>query len=184
MLAGLILRRIFAHNQENFTAGAQHPIIPVIAVGRGGSERFRAKILRTEARLLNGQGGRKYDLGAMLVTQQPGSMIIRTIEPGRQLVLLSTCYPRATPARWGKFNSHYSDDVLAHLIGEPIPGNCFMWSAPHQPFVLPVRIRSFGSGPTEKNINASAGSPTGYRTSGHNKSSRRFQVRWSASKMG
>ena len=37
----------------------------------------------------------------------------------------------------------YSDDVLAHLIGEPIRGNCYMWSAPHQPFVLPVRVRSF-----------------------------------------
>jgi hypothetical protein len=43
----------------------------------------------------------------------------------------------------GKYNSHYSDDVLAHIIGEPIPGNCYMWSAPHQPFVLPVRVRSF-----------------------------------------
>ena len=43
----------------------------------------------------------------------------------------------------GKYNSHFSDDILAHLIGEPIPGNCFMWSAPKQPFVLPVRIRSF-----------------------------------------
>ena len=44
----------------------------------------------------------------------------------------------------GKYNSHYSSDVLAHLIAEPIPGNCYMWSAPHQPFVLPVRLRDFG----------------------------------------
>jgi hypothetical protein len=43
----------------------------------------------------------------------------------------------------GKFNAHYSNDILAHLIGEPISGNCYMWSAPNQPFVLPVRIRSF-----------------------------------------
>lgn len=43
----------------------------------------------------------------------------------------------------GKYNAHFSDDVLAHLIGEPISGNSFMWSAPKQPFVLPVRIRSF-----------------------------------------
>ena len=43
----------------------------------------------------------------------------------------------------GKHNSHFSNDVLAHLIGEPIVGNCFVWSAPHQPFVLPARIRSF-----------------------------------------
>jgi len=45
----------------------------------------------------------------------------------------------------GKYNSHYSSDILAHLIAEPITGNCFMWSAPHQPFVLPVRLRDFGA---------------------------------------
>jgi uncharacterized protein len=56
----------------------------------------------------------------------------------------------------GKYNSHYSEDVLAHLIGEPIPGNCFMWSAPHQPFVLPVRVRSFEEA-YRKNINAAPG---------------------------
>lgn len=33
--------------------------------------------------------------------------------------------------------------MLSHLIAEPIPGNCYMWSAPLQPFVLPVRVRSF-----------------------------------------
>lgn len=44
----------------------------------------------------------------------------------------------------GKYNSHYSSDILAHLIAEPIPGNCYMWSAPHQPFVLPIRLRDFG----------------------------------------
>ncbi len=43
----------------------------------------------------------------------------------------------------GKYNSHYSHDILAHLIGEPIQGNCYMWSAPKQPFVFPVRIRRF-----------------------------------------
>jgi hypothetical protein len=43
----------------------------------------------------------------------------------------------------GKYNAHYSHDIIAHLIGEPIQGNCYMWSAPKQPFVLPVRIRDF-----------------------------------------
>jgi len=43
----------------------------------------------------------------------------------------------------GKYNSHFSHDVLSHIIGEPIPGNCYMWSAPKQPFVLPVRVRNF-----------------------------------------
>ena len=30
------------------------------------------------------------------------------------------------------------------IRSEPIPGNCYFWSAPDQPFVLPVRVREFG----------------------------------------
>src|SRR5690606_27953551 len=48
-------------------------------------------------------------------------------------------------ATLGKYNSHFSHDILAHLISEPITGNCYMWSAPKQPFVLPVRVRDFES---------------------------------------
>jgi len=33
----------------------------------------------------------------------------------------------------GKYNSHFSNDILAHFIAEPIPGNCFMWSACYAP---------------------------------------------------
>jgi hypothetical protein len=87
--------------------------------------------------------GRKYDLGAVLVTQQPGSMASELLSQADNWFcfhLLSEVDARTL----GKHNAHFSDDILAHLIGEPIPGNCYMWSAPHQPFVLPVRIRDFG----------------------------------------
>src|SRR5439155_5400687 len=40
-------------------------------------------------------------------------------------------------------NAHFSDDVLAALLNEPIPGNAYFWSAPHQPFVLPLKVSSF-----------------------------------------
>jgi hypothetical protein len=86
--------------------------------------------------------GRKYDLGGILITQQPGSMAPELLSQADNWFcfhLLS----EGDAGTLGKYNSHYSDDVLAHLIGEPIRGNCYMWSAPHQPFVLPVRIRSF-----------------------------------------
>ena len=86
--------------------------------------------------------GRKYDLGAILVTQQPGSMASELLSQADNWFcfhLLS----EGDASTLGRHNSHFSDDVLAHLIGEPIPGNCYMWSAPLQPFVLPVRVRSF-----------------------------------------
>lgn len=155
MLAGLILRRIFAHNQENFTAGAQHPIIPVIAAIEEAQSVLGRNLEEGSPYVEWVKEGRKYDLGAILVTQQPGSMSSELLSQADNWFcfhLLS----EGDAGTLGKYNSHYSEDVLAHLIGEPIPGNCFMWSAPHQPFVLPVRVRSFEELYRE-NINAAPG---------------------------
>ncbi len=142
MLAGLILRRIFAHNQENFTAGAQHPIIPAVSVIEEAQSVLGRNLDEGSPFVEWVKEGRKYDLGAILVTQQPGAMSPELLSQADNWFcfhLLS----EGDAGTLGKYNSHYSEDVLAHLIGEPIPGNCFMWSAPHQPFVLPVRVRSF-----------------------------------------
>ena len=86
--------------------------------------------------------GRKYDLGAVLVTQQPGALsgqLLSQTDNWFCFHLLS----QGDAAILGKYNSHFSNDILAHMVAEPIIGNCYMWSAPHQPFVLPVRIREF-----------------------------------------
>lgn len=139
-IAGLILRRIFSHNQENFTGG-QAPI-PVVAVIEEAQSVLGRNLEESSPFVEWVKEGRKYDLGAILVTQQPGSLapeLLSQSDNWFSFHLLS----EGDAGVLGKYNSHYSDDILAHLIGEPIPGNCFMWSAPHQPFVLPVRVRSF-----------------------------------------
>jgi uncharacterized protein len=142
MLAGLVLRRIFAHNQENFTAGATHPVIPVVTVIEEAQSVLGRHVDEGSPFVEWVKEGRKYDLGAILVTQQPGSMAPELLSQADNWFcfhLLSG----GDAETLGKYNAHYSEDVLAHLVGEPIAGNCFMWSAPHQPFVLPVRVRSF-----------------------------------------
>ena len=152
MLAGLVLRRIFSHNQENFTGG--HPIIPAVAIVEEAQSVLGRNLDDTSPYVEWVKEGRKYDLGAMLVTQQPGSMapeIMSQADNWFCFHLLS----EGDAIILGKYNSHYSSDVLAHLIAEPITGNCFMWSAPHQPFVLPVRLRDFGA-IYKGNIKASA----------------------------
>ena len=40
-------------------------------------------------------------------------------------------------------NAHFSDDILASILNEPIKGTCFFWSAPDQLFMLPARILNF-----------------------------------------
>ncbi|HVP77855.1 MAG TPA: DUF87 domain-containing protein [Thermodesulfobacteriota bacterium] len=139
-IAGLILRRIFSHNQENFTGG-QAPI-PVVTVIEEAQSVLGRSLEESSPFVEWVKEGRKYDLGAILVTQQPGAMAPELLSQADNWFcfhLLS----EGDAGVLGKYNSHYSDDILAHLIGEPIPGNCFMWSAPLQPFVLPVRVRSF-----------------------------------------
>lgn len=140
MLSGLLMRRIFSHNQENFTGG--QVIIPVVVVLEEAQSVLGRRLEESSPFVEWVKEGRKYDLGAILITQQPGSMAPELLSQADNWFcfhLLS----EGDAGTLGKYNSHFSDDVLAHLIGEPIPGNCFMWSAPHQPFVLPVRIRSF-----------------------------------------
>jgi len=139
-IAGLLMRRIFNFNQENFTGGSS-PIPVNVIIEEAQS--VLGKTLEESSPFVEWvKEGRKYDLGAILVTQQPGSMapeIMSQSDNWFTFHLLS----EGDASTLGRYNSHYSHDVLAHIIGEPIPGNCYMWSAPKQPFVLPVRIRSF-----------------------------------------
>jgi len=140
MLSGLMLRRIFSHNQENFTGGQS--VIPVITVIEEAQSVLGRQLDDSSPFVEWVKEGRKYDLGAILITQQPGSIapeILSQADNWFCFHLLS----EGDAGTLGKYNSHFSDDILAHLIAEPIPGNCFMWSAPHQPFVLPVRVRNF-----------------------------------------
>ncbi len=139
-IAGLLMRRIFAFNQENFTGGL--PPIPVISIIEEAQSVLGKNLDETSPFVEWVKEGRKYDLGAILVTQQPGSMAPELLSQADNWFcfhLLS----EGDAGTLGRYNSHFSDDILAHLIGEPIPGNCYMWSAPKQPFVLPVRVRNF-----------------------------------------
>lgn len=139
-IAGLLMRKIFSYNQENFTGGVAP--IPVISIIEEAQSVLGRNLEETSPFVEWVKEGRKYDLGAILVTQQPGSLAPELLSQADNWFcfhLLS----EGDAGTLGKYNSHFSHDILAHLIGEPIPGNCYMWSAPKQPFVLPVRIRNF-----------------------------------------
>lgn len=139
-IAGLLMRKIFNFNQENFTGG-ESPI-PVNIIIEEAQSVLGKRLEESSPFVEWVKEGRKYDLGAILVTQQPGSMapeILSQADNWFSFHLLS----EGDASTLGKYNSHYSHDILAHIIGEPIQGNCYIWSAPKQPFVLPVRIRSF-----------------------------------------
>jgi DNA helicase HerA-like ATPase len=72
-LSGLILRQIFNHNQEQFTE-AEPKTIPTIAVIEEAQSVLNDRASAGEPYIEWVKEGRKYDLGAVLITQQPGSI--------------------------------------------------------------------------------------------------------------
>jgi len=141
-ISGLLMNAIFNNNQASFTSPERAGMMPVIAVIEE-AQNVLGKSAAEESPFVRWvKEGRKYHLGAVLVTQQPGSISPELLSQGDNFFafhLLS-----AHDLKTLQFhNAHFSDDVLAHLLNEPIRGNAYFWSAPHQPFVLPARIRSF-----------------------------------------
>lgn len=143
VLSGLILRRIFDHNQEEFTK-AQPQTIPVIAVveeaqavlGTSGSSGEGPYIVWVKE-------GRKYDLGAVLITQQPGSISSEILSQGDNWFifhLLSASDLKSIKSA----NAHFSDDILSSLLNEPIPGHGVFWSSVGgKSYPIPIRVLSF-----------------------------------------
>jgi|Deesub1362B_J571_1020462.scaffolds.fasta_scaffold00217_46 hypothetical protein len=141
-ISALILNEIFVNNVENFTVGASGEIIKVVSVLEEAQTVLSPSMSDTSPFVRWAKEGRKYDLGGIFVTQQPGSISHEILSQGDNFFvfhLLSESDLKALK----KANAHYSDDILASVLNEPIKGNCYMWSAPDQPFVLPVKITNF-----------------------------------------
>jgi hypothetical protein len=88
--------------------------------------------------------GRKYGLGSILVTQQPSSIATQIISQGDNFFVLHLLN-EVDLQTLKRHNAYFSDEILGFIRSEPIPGNCFFWSAPSQPFVLPARVCNFES---------------------------------------
>lgn len=148
-ISGLLLKSIFDHNQRTFTASeGGRGIIPTIAVLEEAQSVLGRRASDDSPFVQWAKEGRKYGLGAVMVTQQPGSMAPELLSQGDNFFafhLLSANDLRTLQ----QHNAHFSNDILASILNEPIKGNCFFWSAPDQPFVLSARILNFDTARTD-----------------------------------
>lgn len=144
ILSGIILRRIFDRNQEQFTE-ANPRTIPTIAVVEEAQSVLGDRDGASEPYVSWIKEGRKYDLGALLVTQQPGSIPVEILSQGDNwfvIHLLSS----ADLVTLKRANSHFSDDLLSSLLNEPIPGQGLFWSSVGgKPYPISLRAESFES---------------------------------------
>jgi hypothetical protein len=141
ILSGLILQRVFDRNQDEFTK-ADPETIPTLAVveeaqtvlGGGGSEGPYVAWVKE---------GRKYDLGAILITQQPGSISHEILSQGDNWFIFHLL-SAGDLMSVKKANAHFSDDLLSTLLNEPIPGHGVFWSsAGGKSYPIPLRVLSF-----------------------------------------
>lgn len=143
ILSGLLLQRVFDHNQEEFTKAVPETI-PTLAVveeaqsvlgsgGGGGEGPYVAWV----------KEGRKYDLGAVLITQQPGSISHEILSQGDNWFIFHLL-SAGDLMSVKKVNAHFSDDILSTLLNEPIPGHGVFWSsAGGKSYPIPLRVLSF-----------------------------------------
>ena len=127
-LAGVILQRIFEHNQAEFTRKDSRSV-PTIAVIEEAQSVLGSSAGQGEGPFVAWvKEGRKYDLGAVLVTQQPGSIPAEILSQGDNWFIFHLLAEGDLRALQ-KANAHFSDDLLSSLLNEPLPGHGVFWSS-------------------------------------------------------
>ncbi|WP_431987788.1 ATP-binding protein [Streptomyces parvulus] len=147
-LAGVILGDIFEHNQNQFTE-AEPKSIPTIAVIEEAQSVLGGSSQSEDGPFVSWvKEGRKYDLGALLITQQPGSLPQELLSQGDNFFVFHLL-SQGDLLSLKKANAHFSEDLLATLLNEPLVGNGIYWSsAPgtdrhSRPYPVSVRVLSF-----------------------------------------
>lgn len=147
-LAGILLSEIFEHNQAEFTE-ANPRTIPTIAVIEEAQSVLGASGNREDGPFVSWvKEGRKYDLGALLITQQPGSIPSELVSQGDNFFVFHLL-AESDLSSLKRANAHFSGDLLAALLNEPLVGHGVFWSsapgtdAHAKPYPLSVRVLDF-----------------------------------------
>ena len=142
ILAGIILRRLFDRNQEEFTKAVPRTI-PTIAVIEEAQAVLNERAAAADPYLAWVKEGRKYDLGALLITQQPGSIPHEILSQGDNWFIFHLL-SAGDLASAKRANAHFSDDLLSSLLNEPLPGQGVFWSSVNEkPYPVSLRALLF-----------------------------------------
>jgi len=143
-ISGMTLHRIFSHNRRHFTDAAGS-VVRCLAVMEEAQTVLGDRQLDDRNIFVRWvKEGRKYGLGSVMVTQQPGAISDQIISQGDNFFVLHLLND-SDLRTLNRHNAYFSEDILSFIRNEPIRGNCFFWSAPDQPFVLPARVADFVS---------------------------------------
>lgn len=143
LTSSIIIKNIFDENKDNF-------------IKHGGNTLTKATFVLEEAHaVLSDPGhmsapsafvelakeGRKYGLGGIFITQQPGSIPLEIVSQGDNFFVFHLLSKKDLTSL-SNANAHYSDDIITQILSEPIRGKSYMWTS-HQPFVIPISVVNF-----------------------------------------
>jgi DNA helicase HerA-like ATPase len=141
-IAAVALERIFSYNQYHITT--QQSTIPVIAVFEEAQNVLNKKAVESGDSIFVrwAKEGRKYNLGLIYITQQPGAIAEEIVSQTDNFFVMHLLSKGDVDALVHA-NRHYGG-VIAHFLGtETVIGNAYIYSAPYQPFVFPAHIWEF-----------------------------------------
>ncbi|HHI68650.1 MAG TPA: ATP-binding protein, partial [Planctomycetes bacterium] len=140
-LADLLLFRVFQSRVQALTHGRKLP--PVLAVFEEAQTILSAS-RDDETSIFTRwvKEGRKYGLGALMITQQPGSISEEIVSQGDNFFVMHLLNENDLRLLQ-RINAHFTEDILEFIRNEPVKGNCYFWSAPDQPYVVPCRVENF-----------------------------------------
>lgn len=143
ILSGLILQRIFDINQSEFVKKDPKSIPTIVVLEEAQTVLGNVSLTNDSPYVAWVKEGRKYDLGAFLITQQPGSIAGELLSQGDNWFIFHLLSENDL-VTVKRANAHFSNDLLRSLLNEPIPGHAVFWSSVGgKPYPLSIRIQSF-----------------------------------------
>jgi hypothetical protein len=141
-VAHLVLDSVFSHNVEGVTAGK---IINTIAVFEEAQNVLNKKAVEEAKSVFTrwAKEGRKFQLGLIYVTQQPGAIAEEIVSQTDNYFVMHLLNKGDIDAL-KKANPHYNGVTADFLSMETFVGNTYIYSAPLQPYVFPAKVFEFG----------------------------------------
>jgi hypothetical protein len=143
-IASSVLERIFSYNLWGVTL---NKAIPVVAVFEEAQNVLNKKAVEEGKTVFVrwAKEGRKFHLGLIYVTQQPGAIAEEIVSQTDNFFVMHLLNRNDIDALV-RANRHY-DGVIAQFLGdETVVGNAYIYSAPRQPYVFPARLAEFTPG--------------------------------------
>lgn len=143
-LTAMLLRYIFESNVEKHTE-VNSRTIPVIALIEEAQKVLEGSNESHEPFIEWVKEGRKYNLGAVMVTQQPGAIDQEILSQTDNFFVFHLISGSDLTAL-NKANGHFSQDILATLLHEPIEGQGVFWSSTGEKTTYPIPFRAYNFG--------------------------------------